>query len=146
MLKFEGDRRFARPVAEVYAKLADARFLAPCVPDVSETRQLNEADAELVLRPGFAFIRGTLDLKMQRTEADEGARRVRWLLASKGIGSTADVEATLELSEAEGGTAAHWVAEVKELTGLLKWVPGGLISGAAQSVINNAWDRVEKAL
>src|SRR5262245_4662823 len=112
MLKFEGDRRFARPLAEVYSKLADARFLAPCVPDVSETRQISEAEADLVLRPGFAFVRGTLDTKLQRTQADDQARSIRWLVASKGIGSSADVEATLTLTEADGGTAVHWVAEV----------------------------------
>ena len=145
MTKLEGQRRFAQPPAEVFAKLADARFLVPCIPDVHEVKMLEERRAELLLRPGFAFVRGTLEVKLEIVEAED-PRRERVLLASKGIGSSSEVEATLELSEAEGGTALRWTAEVKSLGGLLKLVPTGLIRGAAQKVINDAWDRIETAL
>jgi carbon monoxide dehydrogenase subunit G len=144
MLKFEGDRTFPHPAAEVATRLGDARFLVPCIPDVSEVKSLSEAEAELVLRPGFAFIRGTLEVKLERLEAGPGG--IRWRTVSKGIGSSAEVEASLAVSEAEGRSAVHWVAEVKSLGGLLKLVPGGLIRGAAERVINDAWDRVEKAM
>jgi len=128
----------------VFAKLADARFLVPCIPDVSETKSLAEIEAALTLRPGFAFVRGTLDVKMERLDA--GPAGIRWRLTSKGIGSSSEVQATLTLSDADGGTAVRWEAEVTTLGGLLKLVPGGLIRGAATSVINSAWDRIEKAL
>jgi carbon monoxide dehydrogenase subunit G len=145
MLRFEGDRKFSKPPAEVFARLSDARFLVPCVPDVSSTKSLGEDAAEIVLRPGFAFIRGTLDVRLERT-ALEPPTRVVWKLTSRGIGTSSEVEATLTLAEAEGGTATHWAAEVKSLGGLLKLVPGGLIRGAAERVINDAWDRIEKAM
>ena len=70
----------------------------------------------------------------------------RVLLNSKGIGSSSAVEATLALSPQGGGTRVHWVVEVKELGGLLKMVPAGLIRGAAQKVVNDAWAAVEKRL
>ena len=145
MTRFEGERRFASPPAEVFAKLADARFLVPCIPDVHEVKALEERHAELSLRPGFAFVRGTLEVKLDIVEADAPTQaRVR--LASKGIGSSSEVEATLALSEADGGTLVRWAAEVKSLGGLLKLVPSGLIQGAAQKVINDAWNRIEKAM
>ena len=40
----------------------------------------------------------------------------------------------------------HWIAEVKELGGLLKMVPQGLIRGAAQKVLDDAWTAVEAKL
>lgn len=145
MLRFEGDRDFPQTPAVLFAKLSDARFLARCIPDVESVRAAEAGAASLVLRPGFSFVRGTLDLTL--TLADVVApRSLRVVLATKGIGSSADVEAALSLSDHEGGTRVHWSAEVTKLGGLLKLAPVGLIQGAARQVIDDAWAGVvEKA-
>ena len=141
----EGDRDFRQAPAELWAKLTDARFLVQCVPDVESVRQAEPGQAELVLRPGFAFVRGTLDVTLRITDAVEPTS-ARVLLHSKGIGSSSDVEATLALSPEGAGTRVHWVAEVKALGGLLKAVPAGLVRGAAQKVLEDAWSAVEARL
>jgi carbon monoxide dehydrogenase subunit G len=145
MLRFEGDRDFPQPPAELWTRLTDARFLVECIPDVDKVTELGPDHAVLVLRPSFAFARGTLELTMDVVDktAPEAARV---LLQSKGIGSSSTVEATLRLVGQDGGTRVHWVAEVKQLGGLLKMVPSGLIRGAAQKVVNDAWTAVEKKL
>ena len=145
MLRFEGDREFRQAPADVYAKLADARFLVGCVPDVESVAHAEQSAATLTIRPGFAFIRGTLEVALQIAERTEPTA-LKVLLHSKGIGSSSDVEATLTLAPAGEGTRVHWVAEVRELGGLLKLVPGGLIRGAAAKVIGDAWNSVEKKL
>jgi carbon monoxide dehydrogenase subunit G len=144
MTRFEGDRDFATPLPELFAKLTDVPFLVECVPDVETVRAADADRAELVLRPGFAFVRGTLDVTMRVVEKAEPNARVQ--LMSKGIGSSSEVEATLALTPTEAGTRVHWAAEVKSLGGLLKMVPAGLIRGAAEKVINDAWDRVAAKL
>lgn len=144
MLRFEGDRDFALPPAEVFAKLTDVSFLVGCIPDVETVRAVESDRAELVLRPGFSFVRGTLEVTMRMLEKAGSAARVQ--LLSKGIGSSSEVEATLELTPAESGTRVHWAAEVKSLGGLLKMVPAGLIRGAAEKVINEAWTRIAAEL
>jgi carbon monoxide dehydrogenase subunit G len=145
MLRFEGDRDFALSQDELFARLSDARFLVECIPDV-ESVSLREPDrAALVLRPGFSFVRGTLDVTLQVVDA-VAPQSARVLLHSKGIGSTSDVEAGLSLAAQEGGTRVHWVAEIKSLGGLLKMIPSGLIRGAAEKVINDAWARVAEKL
>jgi carbon monoxide dehydrogenase subunit G len=145
MLRFEGDRDFSQPPAELWARLTDARFLVECIPDVEKVNELGPDHAALVLRPSFAFVRGTLEVTLD--VVDKAApETARVLLKSKGIGSSSNVEATLALAPHGEGTRVHWVAEVKELGGLLKMVPSGLIRGAAQKVINDAWDAVEKKL
>lgn len=145
MLRFEGDRDFAQAPADVFARLTDPKFLVECIPDVETIKSLEPASATLVLRPGFAFVRGTLEVVMHIVDV-VSPTTARVVLNSKGIGSSADVEATLALTESAGGTRVHWTAEVKSLGGLLKLVPGGLIRGAAEKVINDTWARVvEKA-
>ena len=140
MLHFEGTRDLPQPPAEVSAKLSDARFLAQCIPGAESTSKLEPAEAVCVLRPGFAFVRGTIDVTLRMAERAEPNARVQ--LSSKGIGSSSEVEATLALTPTEAGTKVHWNAEVKNLGGLLKMVPAGLIRGAAEKVINDAWDRI----
>ena len=145
MLKFEGDRDFALAPADLWAKLTDPRFLVRCLPDVETVKEADAEHAAVVLRPSFAFVRGTLDMTMRVVDpAPPTAARV--LVHSKGIGSSSTVEATLALTATDGGTRVHWTAEIKELGGLLKLIPSGLIRGAAQKVIGDAWNMIEAKL
>ena len=64
----------------------------------------------------------------------------------QGIGSSSTVEASFAFSPTATGTRVHWVAEVKELGGLLKMIPSGLIRGAAQKVIGDAWNLIDAKL
>jgi carbon monoxide dehydrogenase subunit G len=141
MLRFEGDRDFALPPNDVWAKLSDPRFLVVCIPDVQTVKSVSEDRAELVLRPGLAFVRGTLDADIRITQALQPST-IRLAIFGKGIGSSSYVEAGLNLSAAEGGTRVHWVVEIKELGGLLKMVPAGLIRGSAEKVVGDAWNSV----
>ena len=145
MLRFEGDRDFRQVPAELWEKLSDARFLAQCIPDVETVRLAEPARAEVVLRPGFAFVRGTLDLTLEVVDA-VAPTSARLVLRAKGMGSSSDVEATLALAPQGEGTRVHWVVEVKALGGLLKPVPQGLIRGAAQKVVGDAWAAVDARL
>jgi carbon monoxide dehydrogenase subunit G len=145
MLRFEGDRDFTQAPDDLFARLSDARFLVECIPDV-ETVKSQEADrAVVVLRPGFSFVRGTLELALEVVDA-VAPQSARVLLHSKGIGSSSEVEASLNLSARDGGTRLHWVVEIKSLGGLLKLVPSGLIRGGADKVINDTWARVDQKL
>ena len=143
MLRFEGDRNFSRTPAEVWTRLTDARFLVRCIPDVDSVKEVSADRAVLILRPGFAFVRGTLEVTLTiGNRSDPTTAKIQ--LHSKGIGSSSTVAATLVLAAlGEAATRVHWVAEVTELGGLLKLVPGGLIRGAAQKVITDAWTNAE---
>jgi carbon monoxide dehydrogenase subunit G len=144
MVRFAGDREFALSPAEAHARLTDLSFLVGCIPDVETVRAIDADRAELVLRPGFSFVRGTLDVTLRLVERD--APNATFHLLSKGIGSSSEVQATLAVSENGAGSRVHWVAEVTSLGGLLKMVPAGLIRGAAEKVINDAWDRIGRAM
>jgi carbon monoxide dehydrogenase subunit G len=145
MVRFEGDRDFPLAPADVFAKLTDARFLVECIPDVESVREVDAGRASLVLRPGFSFVRGTLEVTLEVADA-AAPTAARVLMSSKGIGTSADVEAAFTLAPEGAGTRVHWTAEVKALGGLLKMVPAGLIRGAAEKVVGDVWDAVGKRL
>jgi carbon monoxide dehydrogenase subunit G len=145
MLRFEGDRDFRQGPDEVFARLSDARFLTQCVPDVEKVRLVEQDRAELVLRPGLAFLRGTLDVNLRVIEA-KAPTTVRLQVSSRGIGSSSEAEAALALAPQGSGTRVHWVVEIKSLGGLLKMVPSGLIRGAADKIFTDAWNAVEARL
>jgi carbon monoxide dehydrogenase subunit G len=145
MLHFEGDRDLAQAPSVVWSKLSDARFLVECIPGVESVASAEPSKATCTLRPGFAFVRGTLELTLTVSNAVPD-QSVHLLLQTRGIGSTSEVEAELSLTPLGNGTRLHWVADVKTLGGLLKAVPQGLIKAAAQKVIADALTAVEAKL
>ena len=145
MVRFEGEKDFPLAPEALWVKLTDARFLVQCIPDVESVKTLEADRAEMVLRPGFSFVRGTLEATLRVLDA-VAPTAARYTIANKGIGSSADVEAMVALAPEGTGTRVRWTAEVKALGGLLKLVPAGLIRGAAQKVVNDAWSAVEAKL
>jgi carbon monoxide dehydrogenase subunit G len=145
MIQFEGDRDFALPPQALWEKLSDARFLVKCIPDVESVAKAEPSEAVCTIRPGFAFVRGTLELTIRVAEAVPG-QSAKVLVLSKGMGNSSTVEALLTIAPQDAGTRLHWQAQVKEMGGLLKMVPQGLVRGAAQKVVADAWTAVERQL
>jgi carbon monoxide dehydrogenase subunit G len=145
MIRLEGARDLPLPPAELWAKLTDARFLVSCVPDVESVSQVAGDSATFVIRPSLAFVRGNLEVALQVAEKAPPASATV-LLNSRGIGSSSAVDAAFTLTPTDAGSHVHWTAEVKELGGLLKLVPQGLIRGAAQKVIEDIWSTIAEQL
>ncbi|MFN4259015.1 MAG: CoxG family protein, partial [Gemmataceae bacterium] len=87
LLRFEGDKVFPLAPMAVWDKLSDPRFLLTCLPGLEPGAQADETSARWVVRPGLSFVRGTLEVTLQRLEA-EPERLVRYQLHGKGIGSS----------------------------------------------------------
>jgi carbon monoxide dehydrogenase subunit G len=145
MMRFEGTKDLPVSPAVVWQKLSDARFLVRCIPDIESVSESQADRAVCTIRPGFAFIRGSLELTLQVGEAVP-ENKLRLLAHTKGIGSSSDVEITLTLAQQGPGTRVAWLAEVASLGGLLKAMPHGLIKAAAQKVIADVWTRLETRL
>jgi carbon monoxide dehydrogenase subunit G len=144
-MQFTGDQELPLSRGAAWRKLSDVRFLVQCVPGGEKIEQAEETRAVCTLRPGFAFVRGTLELTIERREA-EPEQALCFAMHGKGVGSSSDVESRLTLEEKDGRTYIRWTAEVTKLGGLLKAVPPGLIRGAAQKVIQDMWKNVTAKL
>ncbi len=145
MLTFEGDRVFPVPPAELWPKLSDASFLVYCVPDGTVKGTPERSKAACLVRPGFAFVRGSMDVTVDIVEA-VAPTHVKMQLTSKGIGTSSDVVVSMTIAAEGSGSKIHYYAEITRLGGLLRAVPGGLIRGSAQKVIEDVWKNVEKKL
>jgi uncharacterized protein len=145
MIHFEGDRSFVTPVSEVYAKLADAGFLLSCLKDVEQVIETSADHCKWKLRPGFSFIRTTLEIAMDIVERIPNAV-VKVKVFSKGIGASSTVISEMRFEPKDAGTAVRWIADVTELTGLLKLVPKGLIASSARKVIEDTWVEIDQKI
>jgi carbon monoxide dehydrogenase subunit G len=145
MLHFEGERDFSQAPAEVWGKLRDARFLVTCIPEATIKGESKRDRAVCSVRPGLAFVAGTLDTTVEILDAKEPTE-LRFLLSSKGIGTSSEVETSLTITATETGSRVRWAADVKKLGGLLKAVPTGLISAAAQKTIEDVWHGIAKKM
>jgi carbon monoxide dehydrogenase subunit G len=144
MIHFEGDRRFARPVSELFPKLSDTSFLVSTLADA----KVGESSADRTtwkLKPKLSFLTGSLDAAIETTER-KPQERVAFKITTKAIGATATVTAQLAFQPTESGTDIHWTGELVEVTGLLKMVPKGLLQGTAEKVIEDTWQAVEAAI
>src|SRR5262245_46528448 len=121
-MKFDGVHDFAQSADEVWVKLTDARFLAPCLPDLDTVKESEADRAVCVVKPGFSFARGSLELTV-RVLDKVPARSARFVMDGKGIGSSSTVEASFALAAKDaGGCAMTWTAAITQLGGLLKAV------------------------
>jgi carbon monoxide dehydrogenase subunit G len=145
MQPFDGERIFSLPPDQLWPKLRDAAYLATCIPDGTPHAGATRDKAVCTVRPGFSFMRGSIDVTIDVLDSQEPTT-LKFSQKSKGIGSTSEVETALTLSAHEQGTKVLWRAEVKNLGGLLKMVPSGLIRGAAQKVIEDVWKGVAEKL
>ena len=144
MMQLSGEEHFGQKQTEIWARLTDAEFLARCLPGLERVESDESAFLVCRVRPGLSFLKGTIKVTLDaygRQPPDSLCVRVR----SKGIGSSAMVETSVELS-ADGGTRISWRAEIVELGGLLKPVSRSLIQAAAGKIIADGWGGFRDAL
>src|SRR5436190_15571187 len=125
-MQFQGERTFALPADALFARLADAAFLTSCIPDASPAGLPTADLAECSVRPGFSFVRGSLDVAVH-VQSRQPPTNMKCLVTSKGIGSNADVEAVLTFASVANSTKVAWTASIVKLGGLLKAIPAGLV-------------------
>ncbi len=145
MVHLQGEQAFSLAREELWAKLTNLNFLVKCIPDVHEVREVKDKTASLVVRPGFSFVRGQLQLDIEKLE-ESRPDSARMLFQNKGIGTSAEVEASFQLEERDGETVIRWTGDLKHLGGLLKAVPRGLIQAASQKVVNDLMTRLKEQL
>jgi carbon monoxide dehydrogenase subunit G len=145
MLQFDGKKTLVQDAETCWTKLSDPSFLGRCISNVESVAQSGPDKIQIKLRPGVSFVRGTLDVTIQ-IEKGEPGRSLRYSIHSRGIGSTSDAAATVQLEPAPVGTEVQWTVVIKTLGGLLKAVPQGLIKASAQKVITDIWSAVERQL
>lgn len=145
MLTFDGERGLPLPPQQLWPKMRDAAFLVQCIPDGTVAGTPTRDHAECSVRPGLSFVRGSLESTIDILAASEPSS-VKIQLGSKGVGTSSEVVVHLAIEAKDETSWIKYHAEVTRLGGLLKAIPGGLIRGAAQKIIEQVWENVGKRL
>ena len=145
MLRFAGEEVFQHRPEELWPAFTNPTFLCQCFPGVDRVAHSDDRSAAVIVRPGFSFVRGTLEMAFEFAET-HATSDARILIHIKGIGSSAELETRMHLMPTESGTMVTWTTEVRELGGLLKAVSQGLLQAAAQKVANDTWSAIRGRL
>ena len=145
MLQLKGEEKFDQRPESLWQSLAKPDFLCQCFPGVDRIVRSDERSAVVVVRPGFSFIRGTLEVSFEFAETDP-PRSAHVRIQIKGIGSSAELKTRIELDAADGGTRVTWNADAVQIGGLLKAVSQGLMQGAAHKVASDTWAAIRQRL
>src|SRR5262245_35298152 len=138
MLQIKGEEPFDQAPEILWASLSRPDFLCQCFPGLDRVLRCDDRSAAVIVRPGFSFVRGTLEVAFEFAEAEK-PRFARVLIHIKGIGSSAELESTFHLTVVTTGTTIAWTMNSLQIGGLLKAVSQGLIQAAAQKVAADTW-------
>jgi carbon monoxide dehydrogenase subunit G len=142
-LEFGGEEHFAARPERVFDVITDLDLLAQHIPDIVSANRLDEHTLECIVRPGFAFLRGTMRMTIQLTELVR-PRSACMRIDASGIGQTIRI-VSRSLIEPEGaGALLRWQAQVVERRGLVATISKALIQAAAGQVIRDAWQKVHR--
>ena len=143
-IKFSGAFEVKRKPEEVYAFLTDPNRFAPLLPDFQGVSVQDPKHFTVKVKVGISYIKGTADVKLELTEADQ-PRRAQY----KGQGSVAGGNVTMvagfDLSPMAEGTKVNWQGEA-QLFGRLTSVAGGLIEPLGKKSIQKLIDGLQAAL
>lgn len=118
---------------DAWAFIMDANKVAECLPGLEKLDIVDADNFNAKVRIGITFIKGTFDFKTRIFDRTP-PKHVRLAAHGRGVGSTIDVEATLDLTDLQGGgTRMNWSAEAQV---------GGVIAGVGQDLMNRAAEKV----
>jgi carbon monoxide dehydrogenase subunit G len=140
-LEFGGQERFQAPPERVFDVITNLDLLAQNIPDAVSAQRVDEHTLACVVRPGFSFLRGTLQMRIQLTDLVRPTMAAMRIDAS-GIGQAICIQSRSQISPHDGGSLLDWKAEVVERRGLVATISKSLIQAAASQVIRDAWRKV----
>jgi carbon monoxide dehydrogenase subunit G len=144
-LQFGGEEHFRVAPERLFQAVTDLDALAGTIPDIQSAERIDETTLKAVVRPGFSFLRGTLQTTIKLIQSDP-PRSALLQIASQGIGAHITVESRLTIEPDADGSRLTWTATVTQLRGLVATVSRPLISAAATQVIAQGWQHLRKAL
>jgi len=143
-MHFDGTFEVKAKRGKVFNFLMDPKKISGCMPDLQKLDVKSPDDFVAVIRAGVSFIKG--DFTMHFTAAERNPPAHAKLVAhGTGIGSTVDLETTMDLAESEKGTTMKWVAEAR-VGGRIASVGQRLLSGQAEKIIKQLFQCLQKQL
>ncbi len=143
-MDYEGTFTTKAPPERVFEFLLNPNEISKCLPDLQSVDVKSEDKFDAVARIGIGAIRGNFTFHLAVVEK-EPPRHARLKAQGSGSGSRIDLDATMDLEPANGGTNMKWRAETK-LGGLVATIGQRLVSGTAEKTVNDFFNCIKQKL
>ena len=144
-MHLEGSFAARSPQDRVYAFLLSPDDLSTCIDDPHTLQVQDEDRFKGTIKTGVGFIKGAFNLTARIAERSP-PRRARLKVQGSGMGSGFDIDATIDLSEADGVTTVRWAADVL-MSGPIASMGARLMQGTidkkSAAFFENARERLE---
>lgn len=144
MLHFEGTFTTKAPVEKVFGFLLNPNEISKCLPDVQRVDVKSEDSYDAVAKIGIGPIKGNFTFHMTVVEKVP-PKHARLRAQGSGSGSSIDLDSTMDLESANGGTSMKWQAETK-LGGMIASMGQRLVSGTVEKTVNEFFNCIKQKL
>jgi len=143
-MHFEGTFEVKAQRKKVFDFVLNPRKISGCMPDLQKLDVSSPDDFVAVVKAGVSFIKGDFTMHFTIAEKDSPAH-AKLVSHGTGIGSTVDLETTMDLAETQGGTRMTWAADAR-VGGRIASVGQRLLGGQAEKIIKQLFGCLQKQL
>jgi carbon monoxide dehydrogenase subunit G len=143
-MKIEGSTDIPAPRERVWKAFLDPATLAQAIPGCEKLEVAGEGEFRAIMKVGVAAIKGTFEGKVRLSDLEPPNR---YRMAVEGTGSPGFVrgEASMELSDTEGGTRVAYSADV-QVGGLIASVGQRMLGGVSKMMLDQFFCRMTEIL
>ncbi|MEK6986801.1 MAG: carbon monoxide dehydrogenase subunit G [Candidatus Thermoplasmatota archaeon] len=146
-MQLEGTFGLRSPRERVFAFFLDPKDLSTCIDDEHTIEVVDGDHFKGTVKSGVGFIKGTFTWSAAVVERVT-PERARLRVHGSGMGSGFDIDATIEVSEAQGTATVRWRAGVAisgPIASMGARLMGGTIDKKTSAFFENARKRLEGA-
>jgi carbon monoxide dehydrogenase subunit G len=143
-MKIEGATDISAPRDRVWSAFLDPAVIAKAIPGCEELVSIGPDEYKAVMKVGVGPVKGTFDGKVRLFDQDPPHR---YRMAVEGSGAPGFVrgEATIELTEAPGGTRVACSGDI-QVGGLIASVGQRLLGGVSRMMLDQFFSRMNEIL
>jgi carbon monoxide dehydrogenase subunit G len=143
-MKIEGSSDIAAPRDQVWAAFLDPGTLAQAIPGCEQLEEVGTGEYRATMKVGVAAIKGTFQGKVRLSDQEPPNR---YRMAVEGTGGPGFVrgDATMELTDIEGGTRVSYKADV-QVGGLIASVGQRMLGGVSKMMLDQFFGRMNELL
>jgi uncharacterized protein len=143
-MKIEGSSDIAAPRDQVWAAFLDPGTLAQAIPGCEQLEEVGTGEYRATMKVGVAAIKGTFQGKVRLSDQEPPNR---YRMAVEGTGGPGFVrgDATMELTDIEGGTRVSYNADV-QVGGLIASVGQRMLGGVSKMMLDQFFGRMNELL
>lgn len=143
-MKIQGSADIPAPRERVWEAFLDPGTLAQAIPGCEKLEAAGEGEFRATMKVGVAAIKGTFEGKVRLSDLEPPNR---YRMAVEGIGAPGFVrgDASMELSDIEGGTRVAYSADV-QVGGLIASVGQRMLGGVSKMMLDQFFGRMTEIL